>query len=122
MLQRQRGFAEQFAAPAVQRADIDDELAGALLLRSGAAVPDEFVTRFQQTSPAVTAKGVGDTAFYRYLRLLAFAAAPQQTSRGLFPGYTDRGNISAGVWASVTVELMVVAIAVLAIRYGRDES
>ena len=56
---------------AVQRADIDDELAGALLLRSGAAVPDEFVTRFQQTSPAVTAKGVEDTAFYRYLRLLA---------------------------------------------------
>jgi (1->4)-alpha-D-glucan 1-alpha-D-glucosylmutase len=56
---------------AVQRADIDDELAAALLLHSGAAVPDEFVTRFQQTSPAVTAKGVEDTAFYRYLRLLA---------------------------------------------------
>ena len=32
---------------------------------------DEFVTRFQQTSPPVTAKGVEDTAFYRYLRLLA---------------------------------------------------
>ncbi|MDX6722469.1 MAG: (1-_4)-alpha-D-glucan 1-alpha-D-glucosylmutase [Solirubrobacteraceae bacterium] len=31
----------------------------------------EFVTRFQQTSPPVTAKGVEDTAFYRYLRLLA---------------------------------------------------
>lgn len=57
----------------------------------------------------------------RYLRLLAFAAAPQQTSRGLYPGYTDRGNISAWVWASVSVELIVVAIAVLAIRYGRDE-
>ncbi len=32
---------------------------------------DAFVTRFQQTTPAITAKGVEDTAFYRYLRLLA---------------------------------------------------
>ncbi|HEX7133980.1 MAG TPA: malto-oligosyltrehalose synthase [Iamia sp.] len=32
---------------------------------------DEVVVRFQQTTPAVTAKGVEDTAFYRYLRLLA---------------------------------------------------
>jgi (1->4)-alpha-D-glucan 1-alpha-D-glucosylmutase len=33
--------------------------------------PAEFVMRFQQTSPPVTAKGIEDTAFYRYLRLLA---------------------------------------------------
>jgi (1->4)-alpha-D-glucan 1-alpha-D-glucosylmutase len=33
--------------------------------------PEEFVSRFQQTSPPVTAKGVEDTAFYRDLRLLA---------------------------------------------------
>ena len=33
--------------------------------------PAEFVTRFQQTTPAVVAKGVEDTAFYRYARLLA---------------------------------------------------
>jgi (1->4)-alpha-D-glucan 1-alpha-D-glucosylmutase len=32
---------------------------------------DEFVTRFQQTSGPVMAKGVEDTAFYRYIRLLA---------------------------------------------------
>jgi (1->4)-alpha-D-glucan 1-alpha-D-glucosylmutase len=32
---------------------------------------DDFVTRFQQTSPPVTAKGIEDTAFYRHLRLLA---------------------------------------------------
>jgi (1->4)-alpha-D-glucan 1-alpha-D-glucosylmutase len=31
----------------------------------------EFITRFQQTSPAIMAKGVEDTAFYRYCRLLA---------------------------------------------------
>ena len=32
---------------------------------------EEFVTRFQQTTPAIMAKGVEDTAFYRYSRLLA---------------------------------------------------
>ena len=32
---------------------------------------DEFVTRFQQTCGPVMAKGVEDTAFYRYLRLAA---------------------------------------------------
>jgi (1->4)-alpha-D-glucan 1-alpha-D-glucosylmutase len=37
----------------------------------GDAAPREFVTRFQQTTPAVMAKGVEDTAFYRYNRLLA---------------------------------------------------
>jgi (1->4)-alpha-D-glucan 1-alpha-D-glucosylmutase len=35
------------------------------------ASPEEFVTRFQQTTPAIMAKGVEDTAFYRYARLLA---------------------------------------------------
>src|SRR4051794_37841666 len=33
--------------------------------------PDEFVVRFQQLTPAIMAKGVEDTAFYRHLRLLA---------------------------------------------------
>jgi len=33
--------------------------------------PEEFLSRFQQTSPPVTAKGIEDTAFYRYLRLIA---------------------------------------------------
>jgi (1->4)-alpha-D-glucan 1-alpha-D-glucosylmutase len=32
---------------------------------------DAFVTRFQQTTPPVMAKGVEDTAFYRYARLVA---------------------------------------------------
>jgi (1->4)-alpha-D-glucan 1-alpha-D-glucosylmutase len=32
---------------------------------------DEFVTRFQQTSGAVMATGIENTAFYRYVRLLA---------------------------------------------------
>ena len=33
--------------------------------------PEEWITRFQQTTPPVMAKGVEDTAFYRYVRLLA---------------------------------------------------
>jgi (1->4)-alpha-D-glucan 1-alpha-D-glucosylmutase len=33
--------------------------------------PEEFITRFQQTSPPVMAKGVEDTAFYRYGRFVA---------------------------------------------------
>jgi (1->4)-alpha-D-glucan 1-alpha-D-glucosylmutase len=65
------GTVDAADSDAVARAAIDDELAAALLLRNRQDIPDEFVTRFQQTSPAVTAKGVEDTAFYRYLRLLA---------------------------------------------------
>ncbi|MHB8691795.1 MAG: malto-oligosyltrehalose synthase [Solirubrobacteraceae bacterium] len=45
------------------------QIAERLLLQAPA--PAEFITRFQQTTPAITAKGVEDTAFYRYLRLLA---------------------------------------------------
>jgi (1->4)-alpha-D-glucan 1-alpha-D-glucosylmutase len=48
---------------------IDTELRQLLLLeRKGF---DEFVTRFQQTTGPVMAKGVEDTAFYRYFRLTA---------------------------------------------------
>ena len=40
--------------------------------RGGASAPPaEFVIRFQQTSPAIAAKGVEDTAFYRHLRLIS---------------------------------------------------
>jgi ABC-2 type transport system permease protein len=55
-----------------------------------------------------------------YLRLLAFAAVPIQAARGLYPDYSDRGHLSAGLWAATSVEIMVVAIVVLAVRYGRD--
>jgi (1->4)-alpha-D-glucan 1-alpha-D-glucosylmutase len=58
--------------PPVEQAD-RDALSGNPLctLLLGDAAPREFVTRFQQTTPAVMAKGVEDTAFYRYVRLLA---------------------------------------------------
>jgi (1->4)-alpha-D-glucan 1-alpha-D-glucosylmutase len=50
-------------------AGLPDSVRLRLLLEADA--PPEFVTRFQQTTPAIMAKGVEDTAFYRYARLLA---------------------------------------------------
>ena len=50
-------------------AGVPEELRQVLLLEERGH--DEFVTRFQQTSASVMAKGVEDTAFYRYVRLLA---------------------------------------------------
>jgi (1->4)-alpha-D-glucan 1-alpha-D-glucosylmutase len=64
------GLVEDADRAAVAAAGMDRELARALLLEADEPVPEELVTRFQQTSPAITAKGVEDTAFYRYLRLL----------------------------------------------------
>ena len=54
---------------AIAAASMPDELAQRCC--SSASAPAEFVTRFQQTTPAIMAKGVEDTAFYRYGRLLA---------------------------------------------------
>jgi (1->4)-alpha-D-glucan 1-alpha-D-glucosylmutase len=54
---------------AVSESGMDPALGSMLLLERRA--PPGFVTRFQQTTPAVMAKGVEDTAFYRYGRLLA---------------------------------------------------
>ncbi len=50
-------------------AGVDPAIRARLLLEEPG--PAEFVTRFQQTTPAIMAKGVEDTAFYRYGRLLA---------------------------------------------------
>ncbi|MGH3030414.1 MAG: alpha-amylase family glycosyl hydrolase [Gaiellaceae bacterium] len=50
-------------------ASVPDDVRRVLLLEETG--PDEFVTRFQQTTGAVMAKGVEDTAFYRYNRLVA---------------------------------------------------
>jgi (1->4)-alpha-D-glucan 1-alpha-D-glucosylmutase len=54
---------------AIEAAHMHPELAKILLLERPA--PEGFVRRFQQTTPAIMAKGVEDTAFYRYGRLLA---------------------------------------------------
>jgi (1->4)-alpha-D-glucan 1-alpha-D-glucosylmutase len=63
------GRVEAADVEAIAAADPDPRLADALWLRERGH--DDFVVRFQQTSPPVTAKGVEDTAFYRDLRLLA---------------------------------------------------
>ena len=68
------GLVDEADRAVVDAARPPEELRRALLLESDPpTLPtrDEFVTRFQQTSPPVTAKGVEDTAFYRYNRLLA---------------------------------------------------
>jgi (1->4)-alpha-D-glucan 1-alpha-D-glucosylmutase len=64
---------------AVAAARMPPWLAGSLLLEHPA--PPAFVTRFQQTTPAIMAKGVEDTAFYRYARLLALCDVGGDPSR-----------------------------------------
>jgi len=64
---------------------------------------------------------LSDALNARYFRLLAVAAAPIRAGQGLFPKYSDPGNISPVVWGSTVVEVCVVAVIVLAVRYGRDE-
>ena len=54
---------------AIAESGMDASIASMLLLEQPA--PAGFVTRFQQSTPAIMAKGVEDTAFYRYNRLLA---------------------------------------------------
>jgi (1->4)-alpha-D-glucan 1-alpha-D-glucosylmutase len=54
---------------AIGESGMDASIAAKLLLETPA--PPGFVTRFQQTTPAIMAKGVEDTAFYRYNRLIA---------------------------------------------------
>jgi (1->4)-alpha-D-glucan 1-alpha-D-glucosylmutase len=57
------------------RPDIDPELLAfigeVLRLEHAHAAESEFTARFQQFTPAVMAKGVEDTAFYRYNRLVS---------------------------------------------------
>ena len=46
-----------------------------------AQAPRPFLTRFQQLTPPIMAKGVEDTAFYRYVRLLALCDVGGDPSR-----------------------------------------
>ncbi|MGZ4258143.1 MAG: alpha-amylase family glycosyl hydrolase [Gaiellaceae bacterium] len=55
----------------VEEAGVPAELARTLLLEERSPERDEFVARFQQTTGPVHAKGVEDSAFYRYWRLAA---------------------------------------------------
>jgi (1->4)-alpha-D-glucan 1-alpha-D-glucosylmutase len=73
------GRADDEDRAAIAAAQMPAELSQMLLLER--AAPPELVTRFQQTTPAVMAKGVEDTAFYRYGRLLALNEVGGEPSR-----------------------------------------
>jgi (1->4)-alpha-D-glucan 1-alpha-D-glucosylmutase len=64
------GRVEDADRSAIAASGADEELARTLGLEGDDAL-GAFVTRFQQTSPPITAKGIEDTAFYRYHRLVA---------------------------------------------------
>jgi (1->4)-alpha-D-glucan 1-alpha-D-glucosylmutase len=69
-----RFVTEAIARARARRPDLDeplDLLAELLLLEQGGDGSAEFVMRFQQLTGPVMAKGVEDTAFYRYLRFVA---------------------------------------------------
>lgn len=63
------GLVSREDSAAVAAAGLPEELAQILLLEKRGH--DAFVVRFQQTTPPVHAKGVEDTAFYRWHRLVA---------------------------------------------------
>jgi (1->4)-alpha-D-glucan 1-alpha-D-glucosylmutase len=73
------------AAAKQERTDLDsrlfDFLQDVLTLRESEALEIEFTGRFQQTTAAVMAKGVEDTAFYCYFRLVALNEVGGDPSR-----------------------------------------
>ena len=76
---------------AIREAGLPESLQRVLLLEERGW--DAFVTRFQQTTPAIMAKGVEDTAFYRYARLLALNDVGGDPSRfGLSVDAFHRAN------------------------------
>jgi (1->4)-alpha-D-glucan 1-alpha-D-glucosylmutase len=67
----------------VSRAAVSDRLARILLLEERGH--DAFVRRFQQTTGPVMAKGVEDTAFYRYNRFVALNEVGGHAGRWTLP-------------------------------------
>ena len=63
------GIVEEADQFEIGRANVSEELRRILFLQ--APGNEDFVVRFQQTTGPVMAKGVEDTAFYRYFRLAA---------------------------------------------------
>jgi (1->4)-alpha-D-glucan 1-alpha-D-glucosylmutase len=70
-----RRVAAAIAEAGQRRTEVDPELLGfvgeLLLIEHDGHLEREFAARFQQFTPAVMAKGVEDTAFYRYNRLVS---------------------------------------------------
>ena len=77
---------------AIEASGMHPEIASMLLLERDA--PPGFVTRFQQTTPAIMAKGVEDTAFYRYCRLISLNDVGGEPSRfGIDVGWFHAGCV-----------------------------
>ncbi|HXK13949.1 MAG TPA: alpha-amylase family glycosyl hydrolase [Gaiellaceae bacterium] len=68
-IQPYKGVIEDADREEIGRANVSEELRRVLFLQEPGN--EEFVVRFQQTTGPVMAKGVEDTAFYRYVRLTA---------------------------------------------------
>jgi (1->4)-alpha-D-glucan 1-alpha-D-glucosylmutase len=68
-IQPDKGTVEDADRFEIGRASVSEELRRLLLLQE--AGHEDFVVRFQQVTGPVMAKGVEDTAFYRYFRLAA---------------------------------------------------
>ena len=87
-----RHLAQARAEAGRRRPDLDPELLDFLLAvllgeAGEGGARDELVARFQQTSGPVMAKGVEDTAFYRFNRLVALNEVGSDPGRfGLDPG------------------------------------
>lgn len=71
--------------------------------------------------PTIMGGVLADALNERYLRLFAFVAVPIRIGQGLFPGYTDRGNIGPWWWSGVGVVVCLASAAILAVRYRRGE-
>ena len=88
---------EAVAAAVAQRPDLDDVLGllgRALLLEVHDPAAEELAMRFQQVSGPAMAKGVEDTAFYRYLRFVALNEVGGDPSRfGLDPARFHAANL-----------------------------
>jgi (1->4)-alpha-D-glucan 1-alpha-D-glucosylmutase len=68
-IEPKRGVVEEADQVEIGRANVSEELRRILFLQEPGN--DDFVVRFQQATGPVMAKGVEDTAFYRYFRLAA---------------------------------------------------
>jgi (1->4)-alpha-D-glucan 1-alpha-D-glucosylmutase len=68
-IQPYKGIVEDADRDEIGRASVSEELRRLLFLQE--AGHEDFVVRFQQVTGPVMAKGVEDTAFYRYFRLAA---------------------------------------------------